>query len=94
MDDYCPPIVRISFRGRFFRNFCAHLILFLQEKFEWIEEPVDRTIKQGLCDEVSFSAKLSHKGKKAKWYLRNQVGLDLLGGLKKTFDTLVTRISV
>lgn len=42
------------------------------EKFEWIEEPVDRTIKQGLCDEVSFSAKLSHKGKKAKWYLRNQ----------------------
>jgi len=40
------------------------------EKFEWIEEPVDKTIKQGI-DEVSFSAKLSHKGKKAKWYLRN-----------------------
>ena len=46
----------------------------LQEKFEWIEEPVDKTVKQGLCDEVSFIAKLSHKGKKAKWYLRNQVG--------------------
>ena len=45
----------------------------LQEKFEWIEEPVDKTVKQGLCDEVSFIAKLSHKGKKAKWYLRNQV---------------------
>jgi len=42
------------------------------EKFEWIEEPVDKTVKQGLCDEVSFIAKLSHKGKKAKWYLRNQ----------------------
>jgi len=42
------------------------------EKFEWIEEPVDKTIKQGSLDEVSFSAKLSHKGKKAKWYLRNQ----------------------
>eukprot|EP00096_Caligus_rogercresseyi_P014915 TRINITY_DN737_c0_g1_i1.p2 TRINITY_DN737_c0_g1~~TRINITY_DN737_c0_g1_i1.p2 ORF type:complete len:893 (-),score=284.60 TRINITY_DN737_c0_g1_i1:6951-9629(-) len=42
------------------------------EKFEWIEEPVDRNIKQGTCDEVSFSCKLSHKGKKGKWYLRNQ----------------------
>jgi len=42
------------------------------EKFEWIEEPVDKKIKQGSLDEVTFSAKLSHKGKKAKWYLRNQ----------------------
>merc|ERR1719411_1326703 len=42
------------------------------EKFEWIEEPVDKTIKQGSLDEVSFACKLSHKGKKAKWYLRNQ----------------------
>merc|ERR1719411_1314030 len=41
------------------------------EKFEWIEEPVDKTIKQGSMDEVTFSCKLSHKGKKAKWYLRN-----------------------
>ena len=45
----------------------------LQEKFEWIEEPCDKKVKQGLCDEVSFICKLSHKGKKAKWYLRNQV---------------------
>ena len=45
----------------------------LQEKFEWIEEPVDKKIKQGSLDEVTFSAKLSHKGKKAKWYMRNQV---------------------
>ena len=44
-----------------------------QEKFEWIEEPVDKTIKQGSLDEVTFACKLSHKGKKAKWYLRNQV---------------------
>merc|ERR1712204_164625 len=42
------------------------------EKFEWIEEPVDKTIKQGSLDEVTFACKLSHKGKKAKWYLRNQ----------------------
>ena len=34
---------------------------------------MDRTVKQGACDEVSFSCKLSHKGKKAKWYIRNQV---------------------
>ena len=44
-----------------------------QEKFEWIEEPANRNIKQGTCDEISFTCKLSHKGKKAKWYLRNQV---------------------
>jgi len=42
------------------------------EKFEWIEEPADRNVKQGACDEVSFTCKLSHKGKKAKWYCRNQ----------------------
>jgi len=42
------------------------------EKFEWIEEPVDRNVKQGACDEISFTCKLSHKGKKAKWYIRNQ----------------------
>jgi len=42
------------------------------EKVEWIEEPVDRTIKAGACDEVSFSCKLSVKGKKAKWYVKNQ----------------------
>ena len=35
---------------------------------------MDKTIKQGI-DEVSFSAKLSHKGKKAKWYLRNNVSI-------------------
>merc|ERR1712087_406062 len=37
-----------------------------------IEEPVDRQIKQGTVDEVRFTAKLSAKGKKAKWYMRNQ----------------------
>jgi len=42
------------------------------EKVEWIEEPVDRQIKQGTVDEVRFTAKLSAKGKKAKWYIRNQ----------------------
>ena len=62
---------------------CAHfsggdltknwLFIYFQEKFEWIEEPVDKSIKQGTIDEISFACKLSHKGKKAKWYLRNQV---------------------
>ena len=55
---------------------CGEINLLLknfQEKFEWIEEPVDKTIKQGSLDEVTFACKLSHKGKKAKWYLRNQV---------------------
>lgn len=42
------------------------------EKVEWIEEPVDRCVKEGTCDEVHFTAKVSVKGKKAKWYLRNQ----------------------
>merc|ERR1712106_526198 len=41
------------------------------EKVEWIEEPVDRQIKMGTVDEVRFTAKLSAKGKKAKWYMRN-----------------------
>ena len=47
--------------------------VYSQEKVEWIEEPVDRQIKQGTVDEVRFTAKLSAKGKKAKWYMRNQV---------------------
>lgn len=40
---------------------------------EWIEEPVDKKVKAGKCDEATFTAKLSVKGKKAKWYIRNQV---------------------
>ena len=27
----------------------------------------------GTCDEVHFTCKLSVKGKKAKWYIKNQV---------------------
>ena len=33
--------------------------------------------EQGTVDEVTFTAKLSVKGKKAKWYIRNQVGAAL-----------------
>ena len=36
--------------------------------------PTFRTIKMGTCDEVHFTCKLSVKGKKAKWYIKNQVG--------------------
>ena len=49
-----------------------------QEKVEWLEEPVDQTVKQGTVDEVQFTAKLSAKGKKAKWYIRNQVGVNAI----------------
>ena len=56
-------------------NYTSYInLLFWQEKVEWIEEPVDRNVKQGTVDEVTFTAKLSVKGKKAKWYIRNQVG--------------------
>ena len=34
---------------------------------------MDRQIKMGTVDEVRFTAKLSAKGKKAKWYMRNAV---------------------
>jgi hypothetical protein len=54
------------------------------EKFEWIEEPPNRSIKQGTVDEVTFACKLSHKGKKAKWYLRNQ---ECYKGKKYTMTT-------
>merc|ERR1719150_2910079 len=54
------------------------------EKVEWLEEPVDRTIKQGTVDEVTFTAKLSVKGKKAKWYMRNQ---ECYKGPKFGFET-------
>ena len=62
-----------------------------QEKFEWVEEPIDKKVKQGHCPEVSFTCKLSHKGKKAKWYAMNQVSIPYMcrvrsargGGVKK-----------
>merc|ERR1719239_1251980 len=54
------------------------------EKVEWIEEPVDRTIKMGTCDEVHFTCKLSVKGKKAKWYIKNQ---ECYKGPKYSMDT-------
>merc|ERR1712088_346358 len=54
------------------------------EKEEWIEEPVDRTIKMGTCDEVHFTCKLSVKGKKAKWYIKNQ---ECYKGPKYSMDT-------
>jgi len=54
------------------------------EKVEWIEEPVDRTVKQGTIDQVTFRAKLSVKGKKAKWYIRNQ---ECYKGAKYSMET-------
>ena len=37
---------------------------------------MDRQVKMGTVDEVRFTAKLSVKGKKAKWYMRNQVSIE------------------
>ena len=45
-----------------------------------------RTIKMGTCDEVHFTCKLSVKGKKAKWYIKNQVNFKNANlFLKKSF---------
>ena len=66
---------------------------------EWIEEPVDRQVKMGTVDEVRFTAKLSAKGKKAKWYMRNQVSSlpkqsKISVYLFQSTDTFITKIFV
>ncbi len=50
------------------------------KKIEWIEKPVDLSVQQGKCDQVVFTARLSEKEKKGKWYIRNNVS-----GLKIAF---------
>lgn len=47
---------------------------------------MDRNVKQGACDEVSFTCKLSHKGKKAKWYIRNQVRSNIHSKINMCFN--------
>ena len=40
---------------------------------EWIETPNDVQVKEGKAEKVVFTAKLSEKDKKGKWFLRNLV---------------------
>ncbi len=44
---------------------------------EWIEAPVDVKAKEGKDDKVIFTARLSEKEKKGRWFLRNLVRLNL-----------------
>ena len=41
-------------------------------EYEWIETPVDVTVQEGKGQEVTFTARLSEKDKKGKWFLRNE----------------------
>jgi hypothetical protein len=42
---------------------------------EWLEKLVDVNIQQGKSDMVMFTARLSEKGKKGHWFLRNEVSI-------------------
>jgi hypothetical protein len=49
------------------------------KKTEWLEKPVDVAIQQGTCDSVTFSARLTEKEKKGKWFIRNNVRTPFFG---------------
>ncbi|XP_059094392.1 twitchin-like [Tigriopus californicus] len=38
---------------------------------EWIEKPVDLQVQEGKCESATFTARLSEKEKKGKWYYRS-----------------------
>ena len=41
-------------------------------EYEWLETPVDVTVQEGKVEQITFSARLSEKDKKGKWFLRNE----------------------
>jgi hypothetical protein len=43
------------------------------KKVEWLESPIDQECQEGKIDKVTFSARLSEKEKRGKWYLMNSV---------------------
>ena len=45
------------------------------KKTEWIENPIEQEVQEGKIDKVVFTAKLSEKEKRGKWYLMNQVSI-------------------
>lgn len=43
------------------------------KKTEWLESPVDQECQEGKIDKITFSARLSEKEKRGKWYIGNNV---------------------
>jgi len=43
------------------------------KRIEWLEKPVDVMVQEKKDTRVTFSARLSEKEKKGKWYIRNNV---------------------
>ena len=43
------------------------------KKVEWLESPVDQECQEGKIDKITFSARLSEKEKRGKWYIGNNV---------------------
>ena len=43
------------------------------KKVEWLESPTDQECQEGKCDKITFTARLSEKEKRGKWYLMNSV---------------------
>ena len=41
-------------------------------EYEWLETPIDVSVQEGKVDQVIFTARLSEKDKKGKWFLRNE----------------------
>ena len=41
-------------------------------EYEWLETPIDVSVQEGKADQVIFTARLSEKDKKGKWFLRNE----------------------
>jgi hypothetical protein len=41
------------------------------KKVEWLESPVDQECQEGKIDKITFSARLSEKEKRGKWYIGN-----------------------
>ena len=59
------------------------------KKVEWVETPVDQECQEGKIDKITFTAKLSEKEKRGKWYLANIVSntylRDILASFKHYF---------
>ena len=49
------------------------------KKVEWLESPTDQECQEGKCDKITFSARLSEKEKRGKWYLMNSVSYIFCG---------------
>ncbi len=47
------------------------------KSIEWVEKPVDVCVQEKKELQATFTARLSEKEKKGKWYVRNNVSLDV-----------------